>query len=165
MSLGTCEWIRQRQNVVVTGATGTGKSYLACALVERACRSGFTAAYVRTPRLLHDLAVARGDGSYRRVLAKLAKIELLALDEWLLTPPSDPERRDLLEVLEDRSEQSSTLIATQLPVKSWHEIIGEASIGDAICDRIVHASHRIALKGPSLRDPKSGKTTDVEAAE
>ena len=99
------------------------------------------------------------------MLAELATIELLALDEWLLTLSSDPERRDVLEVLEDRSEQSSTLIAPQLPVRSWDEIIGEASIGDAICDRIVHASHHIALKGPSLRDPKSGKTIDAEAAE
>jgi len=165
LALGKCEWIRQHQNVVITGSTGTGKSYLACAFVERACRSGFSAAYVRTPRLVHELAVARGDGSYQRALVKLAKLDLLAIDDWLLTPPSDPERRDLLEVLEDRSEQRSTLIATQLPVKSWHEAIGEASMGDAICDRIVHASHSIALKGPSMRAPRSTKRAHEEPAE
>lgn len=165
LALGTCEWIRQRQNVVITGATGVGKSYLACALVERACRSGYAAAYVRTPRLVHELAVARGDGSYRRELERLAKLELLAIDDWLLTPPTDTERRDLLEVLEDRSEQRSTIIATQLPVKSWHEVIGEASMGDAICDRLVHAAHRIELKGPSMRQVKAGRAARERDAE
>ena len=151
------EWIRQAQNVVITGAAGTGKSYLTCALVERACRSGYSAAYVRSARLMHDLAVARGDGSYRRQLAKLAKLDVLAIDDWLLTPPSDSERRDMVEVLEDRSEQRSTIIATQLPTKSWHEAIGEASLGDAICERIVHAAHHVALKGPSMRAEKAAK--------
>ena len=157
LSLATCEWLRERQSLIITGATGTGKSWLACAFVERACRSGYSAAYVRTSRLLHDLAVARGDGSYRRLLVKLAKLDLLALDDWLLNPLADSERRDILEVLEDRSEQRSTLITTQRPVKSWHEAVGEASVGDAICDRIVHASHRIALKGPSMRESRAGK--------
>jgi DNA replication protein DnaC len=155
LALGTCQWLRERQSLVITGATGTGKSYLACAFVERACRSGFSAAYVRTARLLHELAVARGDGSYRRLLAKLAKLDLLAVDDWLLAPLSDAERRDVLEVFEDRSEQRSTLITTQLPVKSWHEAIGEASMGDAICDRIVHGAHRLLLKGPSMREVRA----------
>lgn len=165
LALGTCEWIRKQQNVVITGAAGTGKSYLACALVERACRSGFSAAYVRSARLLQDLSVARGDGSYRRLLVKLAKLDVLAIDDWLLTPPTDSERRDLLEVLEDRSEQRSTIIATQLPVKSWHDVIGEASMGDAICERIVHAAHTIALKGPSMRDPEAAKARRTKVDE
>ena len=159
LALGACGWIREHQNVIITGAAGTGKSYLACALVERACRSGFSATYVRSARLLQDLAVARGDGSYRRMLVKLAKLDVLAIDDWLLTPPTDSERADMLEVLEDRSEQRSTIIATQLPVKSWHEVIGEASMGDAICERLVHAAHRIALKGPSMRGEKAAKAS------
>ena len=165
LALGTCEWIREKQNVVITGAAGTGKSYLACALVERACRSGFSAAYVRSARLLHDLSVARGDGSYRRALVKLAKLDVLAIDDWLLTPPTDSERRDMLEVLEDRSEQRSTIISTQLPVNSWHEVIGEASMGDAICERIVHAAHRIRLKGPSMRGEKAAEAGSAETGE
>jgi DNA replication protein DnaC len=163
LALGSCQWIRERQNLVVTGATGTGKSYLACAFVERACRSGHSAAYVRTVRLLHELAVARGDGSYRRLLAKLAKLDLLALDDWLLAPLSDSERRDLVEVLEDRSEQRSTLVATQHPVKSWHEAIGEESMADAICDRLVHGAHRLALKGPSMREVRAASRGEKAA--
>jgi len=165
LALGTCEWIREHQNVIITGAAGTGKSCLACAFVERACRSGHTAAYVRSARLLHDLAVARGDGSYRRLLVKLAKLDVLAIDDWLLTPPTDAERRDLLEVLEDRSEQRSTIIATQLPVKSWHEVIGEATMSDAICERTVHAAHRITLKGPSIRGNKAAKAGRLRSGE
>lgn len=154
-ALATCRWVREHQNLLITGPTGVGKSYLACAFVERACRSGYRACYVRAPRLLHDLAVARGDGSYTLVLARLAKLDLLAIDDWLLTPPSDMERRDLLEVLEERTERSSTLIATQLPVTSWHEAIGEASMGDAICDRLIHSAHKLLLKGPSMREVRA----------
>jgi DNA replication protein DnaC len=155
MSLGTCRWITEKQNLVITGPTGTGKSFLACAYVERACRSGFSSYYVRAPRLLHDLAVARGDGSYGRRLLKLAKTNLLAIDDWLINPLKDSERRDLLEILEDRAESASTLIATQLPVKAWHEAIGEPTLADAICDRLVHRAHRIVLKGISMREKRS----------
>jgi DNA replication protein DnaC len=152
LSLATCSWIAEYQNLLLLGPTGTGKSFLACAFAERACRSGYGAIYFRTPRLLQDLAVARGDGSYGRLLARLAKIDLLVLDDWLLTPLKDSERRDLLEVVEERSERRSTLIATQLPVASWHEVIGEATLADAICDRLIHRAHRIHLKGSSLRE-------------
>ncbi len=155
LSLGTCTFIQQRQNLLITGATGIGKSYLACAFVERACRCGHKAAYVRLPRLLQELAVARGDGSYARVLDRLARMELLAIDDWLLAPLRDGERRDLLEVIEDRSERASTLIASQLTIKNWHASIGDPNLADSICDRLVHHAHRIELKGPSMRDPKA----------
>ena len=158
LSLGSCDWIQNRHNLVITGPTGIGKSYLACAFVERACRRGFSASYLRLPRLLQQLAVARGDGSYERVLARLAKLELLAIDDWLLAPPRDGERRDLIEVIEDRSERASTLIASQLPAKNWHAVIGDPNLADSICDRLLHNAHRIELKGPSMRhtsaDPK-----------
>ena len=108
---------------------------------------------MRAPRLLHELAVSRGDGSYRRLLAKLAKLDLLAIDDWLLAPLSDAERRDLLEVIEDRSERTATLIASQLPPTAWHAAIGDPSVADAICDRLIHRAHRLTLKGPTMRDP------------
>ena len=155
LALAGCGWIREHQNVILVGSTGIGKSYLACALAERACRSGYGAAYVRAPRLLQDLAISRGDGSYGRLLAKLAKTELLAIDDWLLHPLKEPERRDLLEVIEDRYGRASTLLATQLPVKAWHEAIGEPTLADAICDRLIHGAHRIELKGPSMREPRA----------
>ena len=113
LTLGTCAWIAERHNLILLGPTGIGKSFLACALVERACRRGFAARYVRMPRLLHELAVGRGDGSYTRLLARLAKLDLLAIDDWMLAPLRDPERRDLTEVIEDRAERASTLIASQ----------------------------------------------------
>lgn len=155
LALATGGWIRDHHNLIVTGPTGTGKSFLACAFAERACRSGHAALYVRAPRLLQDLAIARGDGSYGRALARLAKTELLAIDDWLLSPLKDPERRDLLEVIEDRYGRASTLLATQLPVKSWHEAIGEPTLADAICDRLIHGAHKIELKGPSMRESRS----------
>jgi DNA replication protein DnaC len=157
LALGSGQWIREHQALLITGPTGVGKSYLACAFVHRACRSGFSARYVRLPRLLHELAVAHGDGTYGRTLQRLARLDLLAIDDWLLTPLKDPERRHLLEIIEDRYEQSATLITTQLPVKSWHEAIGEASLADAICDRLVHRAHVIALKGPSMRQVRAGR--------
>jgi DNA replication protein DnaC len=158
LSLGNCGWIQSRHNLVITGPTGIGKSYLACAFVERACRRGFSASYLRLPRLLQQLAVARGDGSYERTLARLAKLDLLAIDDWLLAPLRDGERRDLIEVIEDRSERASTLIASQLPAKNWHAVIGDPNLADSICDRLLHNAHRIELKGPSIRNTR----TDVK---
>ncbi len=154
LSLGTCAWVGERQNLILTGPTGIGKSFLSCAFVEAACRKNFSATYVRMPRLLHDLAVSRGDGTYTRLLTRLAKLDLLAIDDWLLAPLKDAERRDLLEVIEDRSERASTLIASQLPVKDWHGVIGDPNQADAICDRLLHQAHRMELKGPSLRQTK-----------
>ena len=151
LTLGTCAWIAERHNLLVIGPTGVGKSFLACTFVERACRCGFTARYVRMPRLLHDLAVGRGDGSYTRLLVRLAKLDLLAIDDWMLAPLRDAERRDLTEVIEDRAERASTLIASQLPVTDWHAVIGDPNQTDAICDRLFHDAHRIELKGRSMR--------------
>lgn len=159
LSLGTGAWIGQHHNLILTGPTGIGKSFLSCAFVEAACRKGFSATYVRMPRLLYDLALSRGDGSYSRLLARLAKLDLLALDDWLLAPLKDAERRDLLEVIEDRSERASTLIASQLPVKDWHGVIGDPNQADALCDRLLHQAHRIELKGPSLRQTKAEPRT------
>ena len=154
LALGSCSWIQERHNLILTGPTGIGKSYLACAFVERACRKGFNAYYVRTPRLLHQLAVGRGDGSYSRLMARLARLHLLAIDDWLLAPLKPAERHDLLEVIEDRSEGASTLIASQLPVEDWHAVIGDPNQADAICDRLLHHAHRIDLQGRSMRDPE-----------
>lgn len=156
LSLGRCGWIRDHQNLLITGSTGLGKSWLACAFAEQACRQGHSVYYIRAPRLHHDLAVARGDGSYGRMLSRLAKTQLLVIDDFGLSPLKDQERRDLLEVLEDRHDRASTVVTSQLPVKTWHEAIGEPTLADAICDRLIHAAHRIDLKGQaSLRDPKA----------
>jgi DNA replication protein DnaC len=157
LGLASCEWIRERHQLLISGPTGTGKTFLVCAFVECACRSGFSAVYVRASRLLQDLAVARGDGSYGRLLTKLAKLDLLAIDDWLMAPLKEQQRLDLLEVVEDRYQRGATLIATQLPVKSWHEAIGEATLADAICDRLIHGAHKIALKGPSMREIRATK--------
>jgi DNA replication protein DnaC len=159
LGLGSCAWIHSRHNLVIIGPTGIGKSYLSCAFVERACRRGFTASYVRLPRLLHQIAVARGDGSYARLLSRLARLDLLAIDDWLLAPLRDGERRDLIEVIEDRSERASTLVASQVPVKGWHAGIGDPNQADAICDRLLHNAHRIDLKGPTRRRTKAPPKT------
>ena len=163
LSLGSCSWVQDRYNLLITGPTGSGKTYLACAFVERACRRGFTARYARMPRLLQEIAVGRGDGSYTRLLARLAKLDLLAIDDWLIAPLRDAERRDLMEVIEDRSEQAATLIASQLPVKDWHGGIGDPNQADAICDRLLHNGHRIELKGHTKRHTKAApKTTSKD---
>ena len=163
LSLGSCRWIQDQHTLLITGPTGIGKSFLACAFVERACRRGFTARYVRLPRLLHAVAVGRGDGSYTRLLTRPAKIDVLAIDDWLLAPLRDAERRDLLEVIEDRAERASTLIAGQLPVPDWHGAIGDPTQADAICDRLLHDAHRLALTGPSMRRTKGAPTTPAKA--
>jgi len=154
-TLQACQWAQSKQNVIVVGATGAGKSFLGGALAQAACRRGMRALCIRMPRLLQQLAVARADGTYTQTLAKLAKTSVLVLDDFLLAPMTDVERRDLLEVLEDRYDQSSTVITSQLPTKSWHQAIGEATIADAICDRVVHNAHVIALRGGSMRKKKA----------
>lgn len=156
--LATCNWIRQHQNLILTGATGVGKTWLSCAFSHRACMDGFSASYFRVPRLLHDLSIARADGSYAKLLEKLARIQLLILDDWGLSTLGAQQRRDILEILEDRHQRRSTIITSQLPVKTWHDYIGEPTLADAILDRIVHSAHRIELRGPSMRkNSKSDK--------
>jgi DNA replication protein DnaC len=153
-SLGTCAWVRAKQNVIVIGMTGTGKSYLGTALAEAACRHGYRALRTRVPRLLGELAVARADGSYASTLSRLAKLDVLVLDDLLIAPLKDGERRDLLEVLEDRYDQRSTVVTSQVPTKSWHEMLADPTLADAICDRLVHNAHVLSLKGPSIRKMK-----------
>ena len=150
--------VEEHQCVVVTGATGTGKTYIACALAQQACRKGYKALYRRVPRLFEELTLARADGSWARLLARFARIDVLVLDDWGLAPLRDAERRDLLEIIEDRHGVRATILASQLPIAQWHDHIGDPTVADAICDRIIHRAHRIALKGPSRRkdgDPET----------
>lgn len=151
LRLAASEWIRQHQTVLIVGATGTGKTYVACALGQSACRHGLTVRYLRLPRLLHELGLARADGSYGKLLATLAKADLLILDDWGLAPLADRERRDLLEVLEDRYGRRATLVTSQLPLEHWHNCVGDPTFADAILDRLVHQAHRLILKGTSMR--------------
>ena len=149
--LATCQWIRKKHNVIVVGKTGVGKSYLGAALAQAACRNGLRAMCTRVPRLVHELAIARADGTYTVMLARLAKLDVLVLDDFLIAPLKDTERRDLLEVLEDRYGTSSTVVTSQVPTKNWHEMLADPTIADAICDRLVHNAHVLSLKGPSIR--------------
>ncbi|MDN8618946.1 IS21-like element helper ATPase IstB [Variovorax ginsengisoli] len=150
-TLAGCDWLRHGRCVLITGATGVGKTWLACALAQQAARSGFTVLYTRAPRLLEELRVAHGDGSFGRRLAQLARIDLLAIDDFAIAPVTAAERNDLLELLDDRVGTRATLITSQLPVSAWHEWLNDPTLADAILDRIVHAAHKIALKGESMR--------------
>lgn len=162
LRLASSDWIRNHQVVLITGATGTGKTYLACALAQAACRQGFSSRYIRLTRLIEDMALARADGSYPRLMNRLQKLDLLAIDDYGLAPLNQIERRDLLEVVEDRTGRRATLVASQLPLEHWHEVVGDATFADAILDRLVHHAHRITLKGPSMRR-KEAKTTKQNA--
>jgi DNA replication protein DnaC len=145
------DWIERHQNLLVIGPTGVGKSWIACALGHKACRDNRSVLYQRLPRLFDALALARGDGRHARMLKNLARVELLILDDWGLAPITAEQRRDLLEIMEDRHGRGSTIVTSQLPVEHWHEIIGDPTIADAILDRLVHNAHRLTLKGESLR--------------
>ncbi|MCX8005631.1 MAG: IS21-like element helper ATPase IstB [Burkholderiaceae bacterium] len=150
-ALAGCDWVRHAHTVLMTGATGTGKTWLACALARQAARCGFTVLYARTTRLLTELRVAHGDGSFGRRLAQLARIDLLVLDDFAGAPMDAGSRTDLLELLDDRVGTKATLITSQMAVNKWHAWLDDPTVADAILDRLVHCSHRIALKGPSLR--------------
>lgn len=151
--LATCKWVHDHHCVVVTGATGVGKTYVACALAQQACRKGYRAMYRRASRLFDELRLARADGSHPRLLARIARIDVLVLDDFAISPLTDAERRDLLEILEDRHGLRSTIITSQLDPGDWHDYLADPTLADAICDRVVHQAHRLKLKGPSRRKP------------
>lgn len=156
--LVTCDFIRHRQNLHITGPTGTGKSWIACALGQAACRQGLSTRYERMPRLMETLRLAKGDGTYGKKLLALARTELLILDDFGLKPLTQAEKHDLLEVIEDRHGLRSTIVTSQLPIKVWHEYLGEPTVADAVLDRLLHNAHRLELHGESLR--KNGKGLD-----
>jgi DNA replication protein DnaC len=158
------DWLRHARNLLITGATGCGKTWLACALAHQAARSGFSVLYVRAVRLFDELQVAHGDGSFARRLTQLAKLDLLVIDDFAISAIGPAERNDLLELLDDRVGTHSTLITSQLPVKAWHTYLNDPTLADAILDRIVHSSHRIDLKGKSLRDDDPARSDPVGQA-
>lgn len=155
------QWIRQHLNLLITGPTGVGKTWIACALAHRACRDGFTAQYGRLSRLFDDLSYAHADGRYPSLMKKLARTDLLILDDWGLAKLTAAQRRDLLEVLDDRHDRRSTLVTSQLPVEHWHKIIGDPTLADAILGRLVHNAYRIELKGESMRKNRIDLTHTV----
>lgn len=158
LSLAGCQWIEKHHNCIITGPTGAGKTYLACALGQKACREGHSVIYRRLPRLFEELAIARDDGRYTKLLATFERTDLIILDDWAMAALTDQQRRDLLEILEDRYDRRSTLIAAQLPIKHWHQIIGDPTLADAILDRLIHNAHKINLKGESMRKKRKGLT-------
>lgn len=151
LQLAACRWIKEGLNLIINGPTGVGKTWIACALAQKACREGYTALYLRTPRLFQELALAHGDGRFPKLMAAFAKTDLIILDDWGLAKLNVEQRRDLLELLDDRHTSRSTLVTSQIPVDHWHEIIGDPTLADAILDRLVHNAYRIHLKGGSMR--------------
>lgn len=156
-TLSTGQWVNDHLNILITGPCGVGKSFLACALTHKACLLGHSAIYTRAPRLLNDLAVARGDGRYNQMMRSLAKANVLVIDDWGLAVLNDVERTDLLEIMEERYNRQCTIVTSQLPVKNWHEVIGNATLADAILDRLVHNAYTIELKGDNMRKVTSKK--------
>lgn len=162
LGLADCRWVAHHDNCVIVGPTGAGKTYLACALGQQACREGYSVRYLRLPRLLSELAIARGDGRYPRVLAALLRTELIVLDDWGTAALVPEQCRELLEILEDRYQRRSTLVASQLPVANWHEYLGDPTLADAILDRLVHNAHTITLKGESMRKRNKPLSADTK---
>ena len=155
MSLAQNQWVKSHQNILVTGPTGAGKSYLACALAQKACRDGHSVLYQRLPRLLQDIAVSRHDGRYGKLLAPIIKCEVLILDDLLISPLTRDDQRELLEIVEERYDRKATVITSQLPVKSWHNAMQDPTLADAILDRLVHNAYKLELKGESMRRKRS----------
>ncbi len=163
LDLAQCQWIKRHLNLLITGPTGVGKTWVACALAQKACREGFTSLYLRLPRLLQELPIAKGDGTYTRLMNRLAKVDVLILDDWGLSKLIAEQRRDLLEILEDRHDNRSTIVTSQLPLDQWHHIIGDPTLADAILDRLVHNAYKINLKGESMRKRKTKLTAPTHS--
>ena len=157
-TLAASDWVRQKQNLLLIGPTGIGKSWLGCALAQKACRDGFTALHKRTAELFRDLEVAHADGSIGRVLLKISRIDVLVLDDFAMAPMKDAERRDFLEICDDRYQSRSMILTSQVPITHWHEQIGDPTIADSILDRLVHNAHRIELDGESMRKNRNRKS-------
>jgi DNA replication protein DnaC len=149
--LATCRWVREHHNVLISGPTGAGKSYVACALAQQACRQGFRSLYRRATRLRDELILAHADGTYARLLARFERIDVVVIDDWGTGITQEQERNDLLEIIDDRHGARSTIVASQLPIDKWHAKIGDPTIADAILDRLSHNAHRVVLKGASRR--------------
>lgn len=162
LALSDCHRVNQQLNVLLTGPTGVGKTWLACAFAHKASQSGYSALYCRLSRLLQSLALARGDGSYAKQMSRLARTSVVILDDWGLSPLSAEQRRDLLEILEDRHGSRSTIVTSQVPIEKWHDIIGDPTLADAILDRLVHGAYKFKLKGDSLRKRKATLTVDTD---
>jgi DNA replication protein DnaC len=153
--LASCRWVAEHQNVIISGKTGTGKTYIACALAQQACRKGYRAIYRRAPRLFQELALARADGTYARLLTRFARTDVLIIDDWALSPLTAEQRNDIFEIIEDRYGGRSTIFASQLDAKRYHEYLGDPTVADAVCDRLIHNAHRVVLSGPSRRKEES----------
>src|SRR6476646_688400 len=162
--LAAGRWIAEHRGLLITGPCGVGKSWLSCALAQKACRDGYTVHYARVPRLFADLDLAHGDGRFARLFRMLVKVDLLVLDDWAPDRLSANQRRDLMEIVEDRHGRGSMLITSQLPVTTWHEVIGEPTLGEGILDRIVHNAYRLELDGPSMRKIKASEATEPAAS-
>jgi DNA replication protein DnaC len=156
-SLSSCDWVRERHNIALTGPSGIGKTFICCALLEKACRKGFTVQYFAAEKFFRTLAVAFADGSFDKVLSKLSRIDVLAIDDWGIAPMGDRERRHLLEVLEDRNQARSTVVTSQFPIETWHEVVASPTLADAIVERILTRAHRIELQGESIRPLSRGR--------
>ena len=163
--LATGQWLREGPNLLILGPTGVGKTWIACALAQQACRQGFSTRYLRAPRLFEELALAHADGRFPKLMASFAKTDLIVLDDWGLVRLEAGARRDLLELLDDRHGQRSTLVTSQRPIEHWHELIGDPTLADAILDRLVHSAYRITLKGESMRKRRAPKLTVADTRE
>jgi DNA replication protein DnaC len=153
------QWVQNHENLFVLGPTGVGKSFIACALAQKACRDGYSAFYTRAAALFRDLALARADGSFRNLLTRLSRVDVLVIDDWAMAPLSEPERRDFWEICEDRYQVRSLILTSQLPVTRWHEQIGDPTVADGILDRLVHNAHLIEMRGDSMRKNRSKPNT------